>query len=68
MIFKLNDILTTKKPHVCGSYDWKVVRTGADIKLECCGCQRVIMMPKYELDKKVKKINNEALKQAFFMS
>ena len=62
MIFKINDILTNKKPHVCGSYDWKVVRTGADIKLECCGCQRVIMMPKYELDKKVKKINNEALK------
>lgn len=62
MIYKMNDILTTKKPHVCGSYDWKVVRTGADIKLECCGCQRVIMMPKYELDKKVKKINNEALK------
>ncbi len=62
MIFKLDDVLTTKKPHVCGSYDWKVVRCGADIKLECLGCKRIILMPKYELDKKVKKVNGEVLK------
>ncbi len=62
MIFKLDDILTTKKPHVCGSYDWKVIRCGADLKLECVGCKRVILMPKYELDKKVKKVNGEVLK------
>ena len=54
-MYTLNQIVTTKKAHVCGSKDWKVVRVGADIKLECCGCGRVIMMAKFELDKKIKK-------------
>ena len=53
-MYTLNQIVSTKKGHVCGSNDWKVIRTGADVKLECCGCGRVIMMSKVELDKKVK--------------
>lgn len=54
-MYKLDQIIETKKPHVCGSKKWKVVRTGADIKIECVQCQRVVMMSKVELDKKVKK-------------
>lgn len=54
MIYKMDDIVTTKKPHVCGSNEWKVIRTGADIKLECQGCKRVIMLSTFELDKRVK--------------
>jgi len=56
MIYKLDDILVTKKPHVCGSKEWKVIRFGADIKLECVGCKRVIMIQKSELDKRVKEV------------
>lgn len=55
MIYKMDEIVTTKKPHVCGSNKWKVIRTGADIKLECQGCHRIIMLSTYELDKRVKK-------------
>lgn len=54
-MYELDSIVKTKKPHVCGSFEWKVIRTGASIKLECVGCKRVIMMAKYELDKKIKK-------------
>ena len=54
-MYTLGEIITTKKNHVCGSNEWKVIRTGADIKLECMGCKRVIMLATYELDKKVKK-------------
>jgi hypothetical protein len=50
----MDEIVTTKKPHVCGSNEWKVIRTGADIKLECVGCKRVIMLSTVELDKRVK--------------
>lgn len=57
MIYKLDDIVETKKQHVCGENKWKVIRTGADIKLECVGCKRVIMMSKFELDKKIKQHN-----------
>lgn len=54
-MYTLGDIIQTRKPHVCGSHDWKILRTGADIKLECCGCKRIIMLASYELDKRFKK-------------
>ncbi|MEN6410025.1 MAG: DUF951 domain-containing protein, partial [Anaerolineaceae bacterium] len=45
---ELDDILRLRKPHPCGSYDWKVVRLGADIGLECLGCQRRVLLPRRE--------------------
>lgn len=54
-MYELDQIIKTKKPHVCGSNEWKVIRIGADIKLECSKCKRIIMLPTYELDKKIKK-------------
>jgi len=53
-MYQLNEIIQTKKNHVCGSFSWKVIRTGADLKLECQGCSRVILISKRELDKKIK--------------
>ena len=53
-MYTINQIVCTKKPHVCGSREWKIIRTGADLKLECVGCGRVILMSKNELDKKIK--------------
>lgn len=55
MIYELDQIIKTKKNHACGCNEWKVLRTGADIKLECVRCKRVIMMASFELDKKIKK-------------
>ncbi len=55
-IYKLDNIIETKKNHVCGSNKWKIVRVGADLKLECLGCNRIILLSKKELDKKIKKI------------
>ncbi len=46
--------IQTKKSHVCGSNTWTVIRTGADIKIKCDGCAREVMIPKFELDKKIK--------------
>ena len=54
-MYEIGQIIKTKKPHVCGSNEWKIIRNGADIKLECCGCKRVIMLASFELDKRVKK-------------
>ncbi len=54
-MYALNDIIKTRKPHVCGCNNWRVLRIGADIKLECCECKRVIMLASYELDKRIKK-------------
>jgi hypothetical protein len=53
MIITLGDKVITKKPHACGSSEWTVTRTGADIKLTCARCGRVVMLP---LDKALKSI------------
>ena len=49
-------IVTMKKGHPCGANEWEVVRLGADIKLKCCNCSRIVMMPRIEFNKKMKKI------------
>ena len=45
-----------KKGHPCGSNLWKVMRLGADIKLKCINCGRVILISRVEFNKKLKKV------------
>lgn len=56
--YKLGSIVTMKKEHPCGTNEFEIVRIGADIKIKCCKCNRTIMMPRIEFNKKVKKIIN----------
>lgn len=56
---KLHDTVRLKKPHPCGSYEWEVVRMGADIRLECLGCQRRVMLPRRKLAQRLKTIITE---------
>ena len=42
------DIIKMKKKHPCGSYEWQILKTGADIKLRCCGCSHEIILKKYK--------------------
>jgi hypothetical protein len=51
---ELNDILKLRKIHPCGEDRWKVTRLGADIKIECLGCGRQIMLPRRKLARSVK--------------
>ncbi len=46
-----------KKGHPCGTNLWEIIRLGADIKIKCVNCGRVVMMPRVEFNKKIKKIN-----------
>ena len=56
MEINLDDTVTLKKIHPCGSYDRKVIRTGMDIRLSCLGCGRQIMLPRKQVEKSIKKI------------
>ena len=38
------DVVRTRKPHPCGGDEWTVLRTGADIRIRCCTCGRLVMM------------------------
>ena len=52
------DILILKKGHPCGTNRWEVIRTGADIKLNCNGYDRVVMIDRPTLNKRIKKVIN----------
>ncbi len=54
--FYLGDIVETKKVHPCGSKEWEIIRVGADIKIKCLGCARIVMLPRVKFDKSVKRI------------
>jgi len=60
--FKVGDVVELKKTHPCGSKDWEIVRVGADIKIKCTGCGRLIMLPRSKFEKDVKKIVSEGEK------
>ena len=53
---KLEDTVRLRKPHPCGSYDWKIVRLGADIGLECLKCGRRVLLPRRTLSRRMKAI------------
>lgn len=52
----LNDRVRLRKPHPCGSTDWVVVRLGADIGLKCEGCGRRVLLPRSELERRIKQV------------
>lgn len=54
--YKLNSIVMMKKQHPCGTNEFEIVRVGADIKIKCCNCERCIMLPRIEFNKKLKKV------------
>jgi hypothetical protein len=51
---QLKDRVRLRKPHPCGSFEWTVVRLGADIGLECAGCGRRVLLTRRELMKRMK--------------
>jgi len=53
---QLSDRLKLRKAHPCGSYEWKVLRLGADIRIECLGCGRQVMLPRRKLARRGKQI------------
>ncbi len=52
----LNDRVRLRKPHPCGSTDWRVVRLGADIGLKCEGCGRRVLLPRSEVERRIKQV------------
>ena len=54
--FALGDRVILKKPHACGENLWEIVRVGADVKLKCIACGRVVMLDRLEFLKRAKKL------------
>jgi len=54
--FDLGDGAVMKKPHACGTNEWTIIRTGADVKIRCRGCGRIVMMDRAEFVKNCRKV------------
>jgi hypothetical protein len=52
--FRMGDVLRLRKAHPCGSFEWEVVRLGADIGLRCLTCGRRVLLERSVLEKRLK--------------
>ena len=52
---RLGDLVQMRKTHPCGSDRWTVVRVGADSKIKCEKCARIVMMDRCDFIKRMKK-------------
>ena len=53
---RLQDVVQTRKKHPCGSDEWTVIRVGADIKIRCHGCGRIVMLDRQDFLRRRKKL------------
>ena len=58
-VYDLGSKVIMKKGHPCGENLWEVVRLGADIRIKCVKCGRIVMIPRIEFNKKIKKVINK---------
>lgn len=54
--FNLGDIVEMKKQHPCGTNQFEIIRVGADIKIKCIGCGRIVMIPRNKFQKDAKRV------------
>ena len=57
--YDIGSLLILKKGHPCGENLWEVVKLGADIRLKCTKCGRIVIIPRIELNKKIKKVKEK---------
>lgn len=59
MEYEIGDIVKLKKKHPCGSYEWEILRVGADFRLKCIGCGHQMMMGRKSVEKSTKEIRKK---------
>jgi hypothetical protein len=50
---KLGDVVRLRKKHPCGSFEWQVVRLGADIGIRCRLCGRRVLLERRVFERRV---------------
>lgn len=58
MQFEVGQIVKLKKKHPCGSFEWEILRVGADFRLKCLGCAHQVMLPRTTVEKSCKEIRD----------
>ena len=60
MLLHVGDLVRMRKAHPCGNDVWTVTYVGADIKMRCEKCQRVVMLERPVFEKRVRKLLRSA--------
>ncbi|CTM12683.1 hypothetical protein SPAR113_2386 [Streptococcus pneumoniae GA49447] len=62
-MYQVGNFVEMKKPHACTikstgkkANRWEITRVGADIKIKCSNCEHVVMMGRYDFERKINKI------------
>ena len=56
MLLHVGDRVRMRKTHPCGNDIWKITYVGADIKMKCEKCERIVMLERPVFEKRVKKL------------
>ncbi len=54
--YDVGNLVVLKKGHPCGENLWEIVKLGADIRIKCTKCGRIVIIPRIEFNKKIKKV------------
>ena len=62
-MYQVGNFVEMKKPHACTikstgkkANRWEITRVGADIKIKCSNCDHLVMMSRYDFERKMSKI------------
>jgi hypothetical protein len=53
--FRIGDVLELRKTHPCGGKQWRVLRIGLDVGIECLTCERYVLVPRRRLETRMKR-------------
>ena len=56
MVYEVGDIVKLKKQHPCKSFEWEILRVGADFRLKCRKCGHQIMIDRKSVEKSTKNL------------
>ena len=59
-VYEVGDVVKMKKKHPCGSFEWEILRVGADFRLKCMGCGHQIMIARKLVEKNTKELKKKA--------
>lgn len=54
--FSAGDTLIMKKTHPCGGNEFKVARSGSDVRIVCGKCGRDVTVERIKLEKNIKSV------------
>ena len=60
MLLHVVDLVKMRKSHPCGNDIWKITYVGADIKMRCEKCERIVMLERPIFEKRLKKVIQSA--------